>query len=86
MRFTKLGHSCVRVCQAGERWCRRGHRPRRVLLERQSQEVRLMLLRTSVLERVNGELADLPPCTRSWPGSRRGRRGGYGAGGAGGGG
>jgi LuxR family transcriptional regulator, maltose regulon positive regulatory protein len=29
------------------------------VLERQSEEVRLLLLRTSILERVNGELADL---------------------------
>src|SRR5215831_9170065 len=29
------------------------------VLDRQSQEVRLLLLRTSILERVNGELADL---------------------------
>jgi LuxR family maltose regulon positive regulatory protein len=48
------------------------------LLERQPEDVRRLLLRTSVVERVNGELADLltgvqvvSGCCRSWSGPGR---------------
>jgi hypothetical protein len=44
------------------------------VLDRQSEEVRLLLLRTSVLERVSGQLADAPALVRAYrPGSRRRR-------------